>query len=246
MPAWSSTSSGTAPRPPRRRQSPAPAHHGQDPAQEPPHRHALHQTRRRSGREHRHPRPIPPQALRASPACTLYISAGQRLLRWIYGQCYEDPCIGEDLPRGAAPRSLCARPPRSQGGAGPARRRFCGAGGTTFPARARAAGITTSAPSEVRTAKEARVILLENAQDVGDLFAVTRAGPAPADHDPLADIGGCEADLEPVAHAGHLFPGRAARRRVPGPGPGAWIVAGLGAAAGSGGRLRVGGGMMPF
>jgi hypothetical protein len=92
-----------------------------------------------------------------------------------------------------------------------------------------------------------RVILLENAQDVGDLFAVTRAGPAPADHDPLADIGGCEADLEPVAHAGHLFPGRAARRRVPGPGPGAWIVAGLGAAAGSGGRLRVGdGGMMPF
>ena len=92
-----------------------------------------------------------------------------------------------------------------------------------------------------------RVILLQNAQDVGDLFAVTRAGPAPADHDPLADIGGCEADLEPVAHVGHLFPGRAARRRVPGPGPGAWIVAGLGAAAGSGGRLRVGdGGMMPF
>ena len=56
---------------------------------------------------------------------------------------------------GLAPRSLCARPPRSQRGAGPARRRFCGAGGTTFPARARAAGITTSAPSEVRTAKEA-------------------------------------------------------------------------------------------
>ena len=92
-----------------------------------------------------------------------------------------------------------------------------------------------------------RVVRLENAQDVGDLFAVTRAGPAPADHDPLADIGGCEADLEPVAHAGHLFPGRAARRRVPGPGPGARVVAGLGAAAGSGGRLRVGdGGMMPF
>ena len=33
-PGWSSTSSGTAPRP-QRRQSPAPAHHGQDPAQEP-------------------------------------------------------------------------------------------------------------------------------------------------------------------------------------------------------------------
>jgi hypothetical protein len=29
--------------------------------------------------------------LRAFLACTLYISAGQRLLRWIYGQCYEDP-----------------------------------------------------------------------------------------------------------------------------------------------------------
>ena len=218
-------------------QSPAPAHHGQDPAQEPPHRHALHQTRRRSRRrDHRHPRPIPPQALKAFPACTLYISAAQRLLRWIYGQCYQDPRRGEDLPRGAAPRSLCARPPRSQKGAGPARRRFCGAGGTTFPARARAAGITTSAPSEVRTAKEAGSFVLENAQDVGDLFAVTRAGPAPADHDPLADIGGCEADLEPVAHAGHLFPGPAARRRVPGPGPGAWIVAGPGAAAGSGGR----------
>ena len=51
-------------------------------------------------------------------------------------------------------RSLCARPRRSQSGVGPARRRFCGAGGITFPARARAAGITTSAPSEVRTAKE--------------------------------------------------------------------------------------------
>ena len=29
----------------------------------------------------RHSQPIPPQALRAFPACTLYISAGQRLLR---------------------------------------------------------------------------------------------------------------------------------------------------------------------
>ncbi len=46
------------------------------------HRHAIHQTRRRSRRrDHRHPRPIPPQVLRAFSACTLYISAGQRLLR---------------------------------------------------------------------------------------------------------------------------------------------------------------------
>jgi hypothetical protein len=49
------------------------------------------------------------------------------------------------------------------------------------------------------------VMLLENAQDVGDLLAVIWAGPAPADHDPLTDIGRCEPDLEPVAHAGHLF-----------------------------------------
>jgi hypothetical protein len=48
-------------------------------------------------------------------------------------------------------------------------------------------------------------MLLENAHDVGDLLAVIWAGPAPADHDPLTDIGRCEPDLEPVAHAGHLF-----------------------------------------
>ena len=85
-------------------QSPAPAHHGQDPAQEPPHRHALHQTRRRSRRrDHRHPRPIPPQALRAFPACTLYISAAQRLLRWIYGQCYQDPAEARTCRAGRHP-----------------------------------------------------------------------------------------------------------------------------------------------
>src|SRR4029078_12916435 len=51
-----------------------------------------------------------------------------------------------------------------------------------------------------------RVVRLENAQDVGDLFAVTRAGPAPADHDPLADIGGGEEVLEQVTHSGHTLP----------------------------------------
>jgi hypothetical protein len=55
------------------------------------------------------------------------------------------------------------------------------------------------------------VMLLENAQDVGDLLAAIGAGPTPADHDPLADIGRCEPDLEPVAHACHLFPGSAPR-----------------------------------
>src|SRR5580700_561039 len=65
-----------------------------------------------------------------------------------------------------------------------------------------------------------RVILLENAQHVGDLFAVTRAGPAPADHDPLADIGGCEADLEPVAHARSPVPRPGGSPPGTRPGPG--------------------------
>jgi hypothetical protein len=36
---------------------------------------------------------------------------------------------------------------------------------------------------------------LKNAQDVGDRRAATSCGPAPPDHDPPADIGGCEPDL---------------------------------------------------
>ena len=52
-------------------------------------------------------------------------------------------------------------------------------------------------------------MLLENAHDVGDLLAIIWAGPAPADNDPLTDVGGGEPDLEPVAHAGHLFRGAA-------------------------------------
>ena len=166
--------------------------------------------------------------------------------RPIYGQCCEAPHIGEDLPtRGGTPFVGCATAAesgRSGAGAPPVLRRWRhhlpgkSAGGRDYDQR----------PVRGADREGSRVILLENAQDVGDLFAVTRAGPAPADHDPLADIGGCEADLEPVAHAGHLFPGWAARRRVPGRGPGAWIVAGL-AAAGSGGRLRAGdGAMMPL
>ncbi len=53
------------------------------------------------------------------------------------------------------------------------------------------------------------VVLLEDAQHVGDLVAIIWAGPAPADNDPLADVGGGEPDLEPVAHAGHLHLGAA-------------------------------------
>jgi hypothetical protein len=53
-------------------------------------------------------------------------------------------------------------------------------------------------------------MLLQDAQDVGDLLATIEAGAAPADHHTLADVGRCEPDLEPVAHACHLFPGRPA------------------------------------
>jgi len=53
------------------------------------------------------------------------------------------------------------------------------------------------------------VMLFENAQHVGDLLAAIWAEPAPADHDPLANVGRGEPDLEPVAHAGHLLRGAA-------------------------------------
>ena len=55
------------------------------------------------------------------------------------------------------------------------------------------------------------VMLFEDAKDVGDLLAVIWAGSAPADNDPLTDVGPGEPDREPVAHAGHLFRGLAAR-----------------------------------
>nr|SBO96688.1 Mobile element protein [Nonomuraea gerenzanensis] len=51
-------------RPPRRGRSPAAARHGQDPAHEPPHRHALRQTRRRGDRQgHRGPGTPSPYSL---------------------------------------------------------------------------------------------------------------------------------------------------------------------------------------
>jgi hypothetical protein len=39
------------------------------------------------------------------------------------------------------------------------------------------------------------VRLLKDAEHVGHRLAVTRCGPTPADHDPLADVGRCEPDL---------------------------------------------------
>ncbi len=107
---------------------------------------------------------------------------------------------GEDLPRGAAPRSLCARPPRSQREAGPARRRFCGAGGTAFPARARAAGITTSAPSQVRTAKE-----------VGSFSSRMPRTSAQALHDGIA-LHRLQRAEQPAAHRPALIGGESIHR----------------------------------
>jgi hypothetical protein len=54
-------------------------------------------------------------------------------------------------------------------------------------------------------------MLLEDAQDVRDLLAAIGAGAAPADHDPLADVGRCEPDLKPVVHACHMTPSSASR-----------------------------------
>ena len=51
------------------------------------------------------------------------------------------------------------------------------------------------------------VSLLKDAQDIGDHLAAISCGPAPPDHDPLADIGGREPDLKPVAHLGSLLAG---------------------------------------
>jgi len=51
------------------------------------------------------------------------------------------------------------------------------------------------------------VSLLEDSQDVGDNLTAISGRPAPPDHDPLADIGGGEPDLKPVAHVGSLLAG---------------------------------------
>jgi hypothetical protein len=50
-------------------------------------------------------------------------------------------------------------------------------------------------PGRGADCKGTGVRLLKDAQHVGNLLAVTWRGPTPADHDPLANIGGCEPDL---------------------------------------------------
>src|SRR6266568_646590 len=83
-----------------------------------------------------------------------------------------------------------------------------------FPGQGAPGGDHDQSPVTGADREAMAVMLLENAHDVGDLLAIIWAGPAPADNDPLTNVGRGEPDLEPVAHAGHLFrcaaPGAAA------------------------------------
>jgi hypothetical protein len=110
----------------------------------------------------------------------------------------------------AGPRSFCARaaaPSARLGASTPLAQRR---GWHHLPRKRAHRGNHNQPAIRGADGERGAIILLENAQDVGDLFAVTWTGPSPADHDPLAHIGGCQPDLEPVAHGGHLFPGPAA------------------------------------
>ena len=97
---------------------------------------------------------------------------------------------GENLPRGpGTPFVVCAtaaESDRSEAGAPPVLRRWR----HHLPGKSAGGRDHDQRPVRGADCEGSRVIRLENAQDVGDLFAVTRAGPAPADHDPLAGIGG--------------------------------------------------------
>jgi hypothetical protein len=52
--------------------------------------------------------------------------------------------------------------------------------------------------------EELVVYVFENAQHVGRQLAAVQLWWAPADCDPLANVGGGDPDHESVAHAGHL------------------------------------------
>jgi hypothetical protein len=65
-----------------------------------------------------------------------------------------------------------------------------GGGGTTFPAWAPGRD-NDELPVTGAHREETGVSLLQNARNVGDHLGATSCGPAPPDHNPLADIGGC-------------------------------------------------------
>jgi hypothetical protein len=78
------------------------------------------------------------------------------------------------------------------------------------PARARPAGITTRFPSRVRTAKDPASACSRMPSTSVICCAVTRSWP-PADHHPLADIGGVSRTTSRYRMPVHLLPGEAAR-----------------------------------
>jgi hypothetical protein len=112
----------------------------------------VRQTRRRGRRrDHQHPRPAPPQALKASPACTLSISAGHQLLRWIYGS----PLRGSHHRRSGLypldiPSELRGPPPAARRPGPPLRPRahHLGSGTATLPT---AAGRTSWGAAKMST-----------------------------------------------------------------------------------------------
>jgi len=126
------------------------------------------------------------------------VTRGVSSRRWAAGK--------EAMPRPRSGRS-------GRLGAGPA------AGGWWwyhFPGQGAPGGDHHQVPITGADREGSGVGLFKNAQHVGHLLAVTRSWP-PADHHPLADIGGGEPDYQPVPHAGHLLPG--GRPGLPGTGP---------------------------
>ncbi len=112
-----------------------------------------------------------------------------------------------------------------------------------FPGEHARAGDHDTLPGGAADREGIGVTLFENAQDVGDLFAAIRAAPAPADHDPLADIGGPLAGSALVTCSGaRRFPpaGRAGHGRAGGlPGPARAECVAVVFSAGIGGRVSV-------
>jgi hypothetical protein len=79
------------------------------------------------------------------------------------------------------------------------------------------AGDDDEVPVSGADGEELWVVLLEDAEHVRDLLAGIWAGPAPADHNPLANIGRREPDLKPITHAGCPFASLRLRRRAAAP-----------------------------
>jgi len=101
--------------------------------------------------------------------------------------------------RGTALAWCWWRSRRSGGTASPRRRPSTAAAGWRrwhdFPGEGEPGRDNDQLPVRGAHCERGSVGFLKDAQHIGDGLAVTWCGPAPADHDPLADIGGCEPDL---------------------------------------------------